>query len=116
MLWRPPQSPQISSSAASDVYNGQQERVDFADAGGRPDNFQTIFSEKIDAVDNTVKDASLGVKAAENVYADANRTAAERILDSSIFDTRRFRGDTRREIDPQVFYRSVVFGLFLILI
>jgi len=87
-----------------------QERVDFADAGGRPDNFQTIFSEKIDAVDNAVKDASLGVKAAENVYADANRTAAERILDSSIFDTSRFRGDPRREIDPQGFYRSVVFG------
>jgi len=87
-----------------------QERVDFADAGGRPENFQTIFSEKIDAVDNAVKDASLGVKAAENVYADANRTAAERILDSSIFDTSRFRGDPRREIDPQGFYRSVVFG------
>ena len=87
-----------------------QDRVNFVDAGGRPDNFQTIFSEKIDAVDNAVKDASLGVKAAENVYADANRTAAERILDSSIFDTSRFRGDPRREIDPQGFYRSVVFG------
>lgn len=87
-----------------------RDRVNFVDAGGRPDNFQTIFSEKIDAVDNAVKDASLGVKAAENVYADANRTAAELILDSSIFDTSRFRGDPRREIDPQGFYRSVVFG------
>jgi len=87
-----------------------QERVDFADAGGRPDNFKTFFSEKIDDVDNAVKDASLGVKSAEDVYADANRTAAERILDSSIFDTSRFRGDPRREIDPQGFYRSVVFG------
>jgi hypothetical protein len=86
-----------------------QDRVNFVDAGGRPDNFQTIFSEKIDDVDNTVKDARLAVNSAEDAYRAANKTAAEYILDSNMFDTSKFKGDPRREIDPQGFYKSVVF-------
>ncbi|MBT5797884.1 MAG: hypothetical protein HOI09_10920 [Porticoccaceae bacterium] len=86
-----------------------RDRVNFVDAGGRPDNFQTIFSEKINAVDNTVKDARLAVNSAEDAYRAANKTAAEYILDSNMFDTSKFKGDPRREIDPQGFYKSVVF-------
>jgi hypothetical protein len=89
--------------------NAAQDRVDFTDAGGRPDNFQTFFSEKIDDVDNTVKDARLAVNSAEDAFAKENRTAAEYILESDMFDTRKFKGDPRREIDPQGFYKSVVF-------
>jgi len=91
-----------------DAVKAAQDRVDFTDAGGRPDNFQTFFSEKIDGVNNTVKDARLAVNSAEDAFAKENKTAAEYILKSNVFDTSKFKGDPRREIDPKGFYRSVI--------
>jgi len=98
----------LSHALQDDAVKAAQDRVDFTDAGGRPDNFQTFFSEKIDGVNNTVKDARLAVNSAEDAFAKENKTAAEYILKSNVFDTSKFKGDPRREIDPKGFYRSVI--------
>tara|TARA_R110000737_G_scaffold235013_1_gene247842 strand:+ start:232 stop:2043 length:1812 start_codon:yes stop_codon:yes gene_type:complete len=93
-------------AAASDA---AQARVDFIDAGGTPSSFPSVFSERIDFVNNARTNTRLGRDTAETADAGANKTAAERILSSDMFDTRKFEGDPRRSIDPQGFNKSVVF-------
>ena len=89
-----------------------QDRVDFIDAGGRPDNFQTFFSEKIDAVGEQVKNARLGVNASEDAYRAANTLASDRILKSGImgkdedFDAKSWQEATGLNLDQ--FNKNVV--------
>jgi len=86
-----------------------QDRVDFTDAGGNRSNFDDFYRGKVDKVSLDDVVARLDVDEAQSAFEGANKTAAEYILDSNMFDTSKFKGDPRREIDPQGFYKSVVF-------
>jgi hypothetical protein len=82
-----------------------QERVDFADAGGGPSDFQSLFVKKIGDVEEQVKNARLGLDASQDAYRAANETAAERIMKMDSFDSSRYGVNPTLNAE---FYKNVV--------
>ena len=101
-------SPEVQSGAM----NSAQSRVDFDLLKNDLDpkaTFENVFEDEIGTVNNRLAQSSSGTRSATLLYDEANRVAAERILDGNLLSSDMFKGDARRDIDPSGFNKSVVF-------